>query len=142
MFLPLYSKNLLKTVHKPHANKNKGKQTMLFTTVKTAINNLCQIVDRTCDSCFLTNWWHVPQFARPRWRNIKKAPSVVPTLTKTIDHGRNWHIMHCCRNIAESPMAETGFDLSSAWRNLESGEARTSVAPWFSKTRDYAATLA
>ena len=32
------------------------------------------------------------------------------------------------------PMDETGFDLSSAWRSLESGEARNSVAPWFSKT--------
>ena len=59
---------------------------------------------------------------------LSKDPSVLP--------------MHCCQTIADSPVAETGFDLSSAWRNLESGEARNSVAPWFSKTRDYTATLA
>ena len=78
--VPLYSKNLLKTVHKTHENTNKRKQTMLFTTVQTAFTNLCQIMAHTCDSCFQTNWWHAPQFARPRWRIIRKTPNVLPTL--------------------------------------------------------------
>ena len=62
-----------------------------------------------------------------------KDPSVLPTLKN-----RAWLQLAfdalLPKKIAEPPMAETGFDLSSAWRNLESGEARNSVAPWFSKT--------
>ena len=58
------------------------------------------------------------------WTQHTKDPKCAPNTDKTIEHGCKWHLMHCCQNIADSQMIETGFDLSSAWRNLESGEAR------------------
>ena len=56
--VPLYSKNRQNTVHKT-TSKHKQRETDSVidrgTMVRSELTKQCQIMDHTCDSCFLTN---------------------------------------------------------------------------------------